>query len=103
MGSNINADIPMTSASGRIKRSESWNGRIGIKYYLTTKEAFGYSCSVPFLKPSIWPEFGLALLDPSHAKLRISNRAQAAQDNFQIDTQNLRTLNKLPFYGKPKK
>jgi hypothetical protein len=58
---------------------------------------------VPVLKPSVWPEFGPALLGPSHARLRFSNRAQAAQDNFQIDTQNLRTLSKLPFYGKPRK
>jgi len=103
MGSNINADIPMTSASGRINRNESWSGRIGIKYYLTTKEVSGSSCSVPVLEPSVWPEFGLTLLDPSHARLRVSNRAQAAQDNFQIDTQNLRTLNKLTLYGKPGK
>jgi hypothetical protein len=40
----------MTSASGRIKRSESWNGRIGIKYYLTKREISGASNSHSELK-----------------------------------------------------
>jgi hypothetical protein len=59
MGSNISADIPMTSASGRIKRSESRNGRIGIKYYLTKREISGASNSHSELKdaeqiPVLW-------------------------------------------------